>query len=198
MYKKTLVAAMAALVCTAAVFAQETKTANGFDGSRFYGKLSVGRESRTDSWTTSYGSTSSNSDRDASLLVLTPTVGMMLMPDNDNFFLKGLAVEASLGLGFGDEGEEGCIIPRADLVWYVPIPDSSIVPFAHVGMGLPILLKWWTWPDSGPDTHAVNFELGAGLGVLFNVSERVGLFADARFAFGPSSGVAVSLGTRFK
>ena len=198
MYKKTLVAAMAALVCTAAVFAQETKTANGFDGSRFYGKLSVGRESRTDSWTTSFGGMSFNSDQDTSLLVLTPTVGMMLMPDNDNFFLKGLAVEASLGLGFSDEGEEGCIIPRADLVWYVPIPDSSIVPFAHVGMGLPILLKWWTWPDSGPDTHAVNFELGAGLGVLFNVSERVGLFADARFAFGPSSGVAVSLGTRFK
>ena len=196
MYKKTLVAAMAALVCTAAVFAQETKTANGFDGSRFYGKLSVGRESRTDSWTTSLGGISFNSDLDTSLLVLTPTVGMMLMPDNDNFFLKGLAVEASLGLGFSDEGEEGCIIPRADLVWYVPIPDSSIVPFAHVGMGLPILLKWSS--ASSADSHAVNFELGAGLGVLFNVSERVGLFADARFAFGPSSGVAVSLGTRFK
>ena len=228
MYKKTLVAALTVLLC-GAVFAE------GFDGKNFYGKLSVGKERRTDDWTMSVDGTSGSMSIDdvtTELTLLTPTVGMMIAPDSDNFFLKGLAVEIGLGLGFGKQQEalpsamdqandavngivsgitgedygdsDGAsassysvvaILPRADLVWNVLIKDSRIVPFARFGFSVPIQVAW-----AGPKTsnYAVSFEIDAGLGVTFNVTERFGLVADARFAFGPSSSVAVTFGTRFK
>ncbi|MDE5797994.1 MAG: hypothetical protein K2H73_03090 [Treponemataceae bacterium] len=212
MYKKTLVAALTVLLC-GAVFAE------GFDGKNFYGKLSVGKERRTDSWTTSYdGGGSTSADVTTELTLLTPTVGMMIAPDSDNFFLKGLAVEVGLGLGFGEQslpadmgGEEDneiplsdgqtvvAILPRADLVWNVLIKDSRIVPFARFGFGVPIQVAWaGAINDKKVSNYAVSFEIDAGLGVAFNVTERFGLVADARFAFGPSSSVAVTFGTRFK
>ena len=145
MYKKTLVAALTVLLC-GAVFAE------GFDGKNFYGKLSVGKERRTDDWTMSVDGTSGSMSIDdvtTELPLLTPTVGMMIAPDSDNFFLKGLAVEVGLGLGFGkqqvvggapsDGSSDGeadedanpvgsgndvvAILPRADLVWNVLIKD---------------------------------------------------------------------------
>ena len=209
MYKKTLVAALTVLLC-GAVFAE------GFDGKNFYGKLSVGKERRTDDWTMSVdgGGSGSIDDVTTELTLLTPTVGMMLVPDSDNFFLKGLAVEVGLGLGFGkqylpnipDDDEDApfplsdgqtvvAILPRADLVWNVLIKDSRVVPFARFGFGVPIQVAW---AGAKTSNYAVSFEIDAGLGVAFNVTERFGLVADARFAFGPSSSVAVTFGTRFK
>ena len=93
MYKKTLVAALTVLLC-GAVFAE------GFDGKNFYGKLSVGKERCTDSWTMSVdgGGSGSIDDVTTELTLLTPTVGIMIAPDSDNFFLKLLAVEVGLGL----------------------------------------------------------------------------------------------------
>lgn len=216
MYKKTLVAALTVLLC-GAVFAE------GFDGKNFYGKLSVGKERRTDDWTMSVdgGGSGSIDDVTTELTLLTPTVGMMIAPDSDNFFLKGLAVEVGLGLGFGEQQVVGgspsdgssdgdadedanpvgsgndvvAILPRADLVWNVLIKDSRIVPFARFGFGVPIQVAW---AGAKTSNYAVSFEIDAGLGVTFNVTERFSLVADARFAFGPSSSVAVTFGTRFK
>ncbi len=211
MYKKTLVAALTVLLC-GAVFAE------GFDGKNLYGRLSVGKERRTDDWTMSVdgGGSASIDDVTTELTMLTPTVGMMLAPASDNFFLKGLAVEVGLGLGFGkqqviggalpgdeDDGDfplaDGndvvAVLPRADLVWNVLIRDAIVVPFARFGFGVPIQVAW---AGAKVSNYAVSFEIDAGLGVAFNVGERLGLVADARFAFGPSSSVAVTFGTRFK
>lgn len=215
MYKKTLVAALTVLLC-GAVFAE------GFDGKNLYGRLSVGKERRTDDWTMSVdgGGSASIDDVTTELTMLTPTVGMMLAPASDNFFLKGLAVEVGLGLGFGKQQVIGgalldkssgsatdddnplgngndvvAVLPRADLVWNVLIRDAIVVPFARFGFGVPIQVAW---AGAKVSNYAVSFEIDAGLGVAFNVSERIGLVADARFAFGPSSSVAVTFGTRFK
>ncbi|MDE7391628.1 MAG: hypothetical protein K2M90_04080, partial [Treponemataceae bacterium] len=191
-------------------------------GKNLYGRLSVGKERRTDDWTMSVDGSGSVSIDDVTteLLLLTPTVGMMITPASDNFFLKGLAVEVGLGLGFGkqqgtggtlfDDLPEGstdddnplgngndvvAILPRADLVWNVLIKDATVVPFARFGFGVPIQVAW---AGATVSNYAVSFEIDAGLGVAFNVTEHFGLVADARFAFGPSSSVAVTFGTRFK
>ena len=286
MYKKTLVAAMAALVCTAAVFTQEqpfeqqqewpqqqlelqqqpqqqqvqqqqvSQTQQGLQPQQpqpqtqvpqqtqqqqmpqqqqqavgtvamprninMYGKFLLSKESRTkDSWTMKMDGESQDGDGKSKLTVITPTFGAVG---------KHIAFEFGLGFGVGETGEISspdldltglsydereamaeylavfeslsgasvyAIIPRADLVWHLPDPDSFIVPFARFGIGVPIQIGDTVDNDDVTFT-SVRFEVSAGFGLLVNVTERIGLVMDTRFMFGPSNGYAVSLGTRFK
>ena len=243
MDKKTLVAAMAALMCAAAAFAQEGEQvpeqqqipeqqqqvqqqqqipeqhqeAKAKRNIRKYGKLSVSKEKRTkDSWKMKMDGTSFKGDGKSNLTMITPTFGA-----------TGNRFAFELGVGFGVGETSGfspsdsddysrdesmvlqgissalsgnsifAIIPRADLVWHLRNPDSFFVPFAHFGIGVPIQIGD-TIDIDDVSFFAVSFEVSLGGGLLFNMTERLGLLMDARFAFGPSGGYAVSLGTRFK
>ncbi|MDE5799267.1 MAG: hypothetical protein K2H73_09690, partial [Treponemataceae bacterium] len=100
MNRKILVAAVAAVICSAAAGA-----AGFFDGKPLYAKVALGYEMR--SVDVPYWLASNNVDdyvtasQSVSFFKLKPSAGMVLFPEHDNFFLKGLAVEVGLDFGFG-------------------------------------------------------------------------------------------------
>ena len=213
MNRKILVAAVAAVICSAAAGA-----AGFFDGKPLYAKLALGYEMR--SVDVPYRLASNNVDdyvtasESVSFFKLKPSAGMVLFPEHDNFFLKGLAVEVGLDFGFGgkDIGYGGwgidafafTLIPGARAVWNAMIPESRFIPRAFVGFEIPIsfvsseitgvsALDGAGWRDvSG------GFDIDLGVGVTFNLTEKIGILADFTGFFGTSSGFSFTAGASYR
>ena len=213
MNRKILVAAVAAVICSAAAGA-----AGFFDGKPLYAKLALGYEMR--SVDVPYWLASNNVDdyvtasESVSFFKLKPSAGMVLFPEHENFFLKGLAVEVGLDFGFGgkDIGYAGygidafafTLIPGAKAVWNAMIPESRFIPRAFVGFEIPIsfvsseitgvpALDGAGWRDvSG------GFDIDMGVGVTFNLTEKIGILADFTGFFGTSNGFSFTAGASYR
>ena len=206
--KTFLVAAVAVLFCSAAVFAE---------GMPMYLKGTLGWENRwsvfdyeytyevydgyTRKATGSYGDYSGR-------FVLNPGIGMIFKPDSDNIFLKGLGAEATLGIGFGsidssyiDSGVFS-LVPRVNAVWHLFFGDAKFgdgkqkfVPHAVLGFEIPIQVPF----DSDLST-AVGFGLDTGVGVTFNLNDKLGLVADFNWTlpFGNAYGISLTAGATYR
>ncbi|MDE6773275.1 MAG: hypothetical protein K2J14_01415 [Treponemataceae bacterium] len=213
MNRKILVAAVAAVICSAAAGAE-----GFFDGKPLYAKVALGYEMR--SVDVPYWFASNNVDdyvtasQSVSFFKLKPSAGMVLFPEHDNFFLKGLAVEVGLDFGFGgkDIGYAGygidafafTLVPGARAVWNAMIPESRFIPRAFVGFEIPISfvsseitgvpkLDGAGWRDvSG------GFDIDIGVGVTFNLTEKIGILADFTGFFGTSNGFSFTAGASYR
>ena len=219
--KTFLVAAVAVLFCSAAVFAE---------GMPMYLKGTLGWENRwsvfdyeyeyeyTDVETTSSYPYYKEVTRTAKVngsygdysgrFVLNPGIGMVFKPDSDNIFLKGLGAEASLGIGFGsisnsyiDSGVFS-LVPRVNAVWHLFFGDAKFgdgkqkfVPHAVLGFEIPIQVPF----DSDLST-AVSFGLDTGVGVTFNLNDKLGLVADFNWTlpFGNAYGISLTAGATYR
>ncbi|MDE5613910.1 MAG: hypothetical protein K2I74_04575 [Treponemataceae bacterium] len=213
MNRKILVAAVAAVICSAAAGAE-----GFFDGKPLYAKVALGYEMR--SVDVPYNYVGNNADdyvtasQSVSFFKLKPSAGMVLFPEHDNFFLKGLAVEVGLDFGFGgkDIGYAGygidafvfTLVPGARAVWNAMIPESRFIPRAFVGFEIPISfvsseitgvpkLDGAGWRDvSG------GFDIDMGVGVTFNLTEKIGILADFTGFFGTSNGFSFTAGASYR
>ena len=214
--KTFLVAAVAALFCSAAAFAGSMP---------MYLKGTLGWENRwsvfdytyKDSvWVGSYlgkdvyedievnGSYGDYSGR----FVLNPGIGMVFKPDSDNIFLKGLGAEASLGIGFGsisnpyiDSGIFS-LVPRVNAVWHLFFGDAKFgdgkqkfVPHAVLGFEIPIQV-----PFNSDLSTAVSFGFDTGVGVTFNLNDKLGIVADFNWTlpFGNAYGISLTAGATYR
>ncbi|MDE6736812.1 MAG: hypothetical protein K2J50_04855 [Treponemataceae bacterium] len=189
-----------------------------FDGKPLYAKVALGYEMR--SVDVPYWFASNNVDdyvtasQSVSFFKLKPSAGMVLFPEHENFFLKGLAVEVGLDFGFGgkDIGYVGhgidafafTLVPGARAVWNAMIPESRFIPRAFVGFEIPISfvsseitgmpgLDGAGWRDvSG------GFDIDMGVGVTFNLTEKIGILADFTGFFGTSNGFSFTAGASYR
>ena len=214
MNKKTLVAAVAAVICSVAVCAD-----GFFDGKPLYAKLALGYEMRSvdvpylSPVASSYEDYATFSDS-MSFFKLKPSVGMVLFPEHDNFFLKGLVVEVGLDFGFGGadydyvgygtDTSAVTIIPGARAVWNAMIPESRFIPHAFVGFEIPISIVSSEvtgvsgLSDAGWRETTGGFDIDAGVGVTFNVTEKIGVLADFTGFFGTSNGFSFTVGASYR
>ena len=186
-----------------------------FDGKPLYAKVAVGYEMRSVDvpWNGNADDYVTASES-VSFFKLRPSAGMVLFPEHDNFFLKGLAVEVGLDFGFGgkDIGYAGwgidafafTLIPGARAVWNAMIPESRFIPRAFVGFEIPIsfvsseitgvsALDGAGWRDvSG------GFDIDLGVGVTFNLTDTIGILADFTGFFGTSSGFSFTAGASYR
>lgn len=213
MNRKILVAAVAAVICSAAAGA-----AGFFDGKPLYAKVALGYEMRSVDvpywWNGIDVDDYVTASESVSFFKLKPSVGMVLFPEHENFFLKGLAVEAGLDFGFGgkDIGYGGwgidafafTLIPGARAVWNAMIPDSRFIPRAFVGFEIPIsfvsseITGHPKYDGAGWRDVSGGFDIDMGVGVTFNLTDTIGILADFSWFFGTSNGFSFTAGASYR
>lgn len=211
--RRFVVKVLAFMVCLG--MAATVCAENFFDVHPLYGKLSLGYEMRSmkvpytgnanDYWTTS---------EMVSCFKLNPSVGMELFPEHNNFFLKGLAVEVGLDFGFGGKKIDYALygikafaftlVPGARAVWNAKIPNSRFIPRAFLGFEVPIsivsskITGVSALDGAGWRETKAGFDVDIGVGVTFNLTEKIGILADFAGFFGTSNGFSFSLGASYR
>lgn len=189
-----------------------------FDGKPLYAKVALGYEMRSVDvpywWNGNDVDDYVTASESVSFFKLKPSVGMALFPEHDNFFLKGLAVEAGLDFGFGgkDFGHAWygidafafTLIPGAKAVWNAMIPGSRFIPRAFVGFEIPIsfvsseITGLSDYDGAGWRDVSGGFDIDMGVGVTFNLTEEIGILADFTGFFGTSSGFSFTAGASYR
>lgn len=189
-----------------------------FDGKPLYARLAVGYEMRSVdvpyTWVGNDLDDYVTASESVSFFKLRPSVGMALFPEHDNFFLKGLAVEAGLDLGFGgkdiDYGNYGVdvfaftLVPGVRAVWNAMIPDSRFIPHAFAGFEVPISFVSSEITDrpgldgAGWRDVSGGFDVAMGVGCTFNLTDTVGILADFSWFFGTSVGFSLTAGASYR
>ncbi|MDE6350162.1 MAG: hypothetical protein K2K67_04070 [Treponemataceae bacterium] len=186
-----------------------------FDGKPLYAKVAVGYEMR--SVDVPYNGNADDyvtASESVSFFKLKPSAGMVLFPEHDNFFLKGLAVEVGLDFGFGgkDIGYGGwgidafafTLIPGARAVWNAMIPDSRFIPRAFVGFEIPIsfvsseITGLSAYDGAGWRDVSGGFDIDIGVGVTFSLTDTIGILADFTGFFGTSNGFSFTAGASYR
>lgn len=189
-----------------------------FDGKPLYGKVALGYEMRSvdvpfwdarGSWE-DYVTASES----VSFFKVRPSAGMVLFPEHDNFFLKGLAVEVGLDFGIGGKDIDYAyygidafaftIVPGAKAVWNAMIPGSRFIPRAFVGFEIPIsfvsseITGHPYYDGAGWRDVSGGFDIDMGVGVTFSLTEKIGILADFSWFFGTSSGFSFTAGASYR
>ena len=205
MHQKRLLALLAAVLCSAAAYAQDAgiylKGTLGFECR--YAQFDIDKAGFLGRWAW---------DDYAARFALNPTVGIMPAPDSDNFFLKGLGIEVGLGIGCGSlaldaDGESLdtmllAFIPRVSAVWHLFFGDARfgdrtqvLVPHVLLGVELPVQV-----PLEESLGSLLTFGVDTGIGLTLNVTEQVGMVAEIVWTlpFGSADGFALSAGVTYR
>lgn len=213
MNKKLAVVALSAIICSAAVCAKSF-----FDEKPLYAKLSAGYESRTVKvpyHTAGHTFKDFSTFKDSiGFFKLKPSAGMVLFPEHSNFFLKGLAAEANIDFGFGGkkydylyygaDASAFTIVPGAKAVWNATFLNSRFIPYAFFGFEVPISIvsakikNVEGLNNAGWRVTSGGFDVDIGVGVTFNLTEKIGITADFSGFFGTSNGFSLAAGASYR
>lgn len=190
-----------------------------FDGKPLYGKVALGYEMRSVDvpfWDARGSSLEDyvTASESVSFFKVKPSAGMVLFPEHENFFLKGLAVEVGLDFGIGgkDIGYSGwgidafafTVVPGAKAVWNAMIPGSRFIPRAFVGFEIPIsfvsseITGNPKYDGAGWRDVSGGFDIDMGVGVTFSLTEKIGILADFSWFFGTSGGFSFTAGASYR
>ena len=177
---KVVVAAVA-LLCSGTAFAE---------GMNTYGKLSIGYDYH---WGY-FGKTVTGSFNH---FAIKPAFGMLFVPEHDNFFLRGLGMEAAFDINIGGTEWSGCgaltLVPRANAVWHLlfdgaTFSEQKFIPHFTTGFEIPIFIP--LGKDWGA---AAGFGWNFGAGLNLKMTDKLDFVADLSislyFAFDLSAGL---------
>ena len=135
---------------------------------------------------------------------VTPTFGMIFVPESDNGFLRGFGMELGLGVGIGkgegifnDKVLDLALIPRLDLVYHLltqgrKFGEQKFVMHFMLGIEVPVFIPLkdteYIKPDSFFDVNLI------GVGFDLKLTDKLDLVADMYlsmfFAFDLNVGIA--------
>lgn len=135
---------------------------------------------------------------------VTPTFGMIFVPESDNGFLRGFGMELGLGVGIGkgegifnDKVLDLALIPRLDLVYHLltqgrKFGEQKFVMHFMLGIEVPVFIPLkdteYIKPDNFFDVNLI------GVGFDLKLTDKLDLVADMYlsmfFAFDFNVGIA--------
>lgn len=184
---KVVVAAVA-LLCSGTAFAE---------GMNMYGKLSIGYDYH-------WGHFGIGPTGSLNHFAIKPAFGMLFVPDSDNFFLRGLGMEAAFDLNIGgtEWKDVGAftLVPRANAVWHLlfdgaTFSEQKFIPHFTTGFEIPIFIPMSKY-DLGGAGVGFGWNLGAGLNL--KMTDKLDFVADLSLSFYFAFDLSAGLVYRFK
>ena len=184
---KVVVAAVA-LLCSGTAFAE---------GMNMYGKLSIGYDYHRGY----FGRGSSGSFNH---FAIKPAFGMLFVPEHDNFFLRGLGMEAAFDLNIGgtEWKDVGAftLVPRANAMWHLlfdgaTFSEQKFIPHFASGFEIPIFIPMSKYDVGGA---GVGFCWNLGAGLNLKLTDKLDFVADLSFAISNCFAIDLSAGLAYR
>ena len=184
---KVVVAAVA-LLCSGTAFAE---------GMNTYGKLSIGYDYHIGYFNHTIAGSFNH-------FAIKPAFGMLFVPEHDNFFLRGLGMEAALDINIGgtEWKDVGALtlVPRANAVWHLLFDRATFsnsrqkfIPHFTTGFEIPIFIP--LGEDLGV---AAGFAWNLGAGLNLKMTDKLDFVADLSISFYFAFDLSAGLVYRFK
>lgn len=141
------------------------------------------------------------SEMSYNLFNLSPAFGIMIAPDSDNIFLKGLGAEVQIDLEFG---HAVIINPCIMAKWHfympsdMPVNIQKIVPYAGLGFSVPIGIVTDEFAGKSYTSTKAGFDVNLNIGCGYELLPKLMLTLDYDLGLGTSVSNSIRIGAVWK